>query len=415
MTEIVDITALNRRGEGVAEASCGRITVPFTLPGERVEVELIPAKDKSWGQIVQVIKPSAERIAPICQHFGTCGGCALQHLNAASYTQFKKNQVLNPLTSQGFDPAIVEDPIEIGPHQRRRVDFLTRKFPDGMNMGFYQVNSRRRINLKSCTIVDPKIEALFPALETLLDGILEMRELVHIFILAADNGIDLLLAGFKRELSEQQVDILKEFAESHNLARLSYKIKKKPHVVYERETPYVEFAGHPMAVNPNVFLQASSKADKILSDLVVEAIPADAIRIVDLFCGRGTLTLPIASTGCDVYGYEGDKHAIAALNELQLPNLQAEVRDLFEYPLSADELKRFDAVVMNPPRSGVKRQIAALAEARVPTVIYVSCNPETFASDMAELCTHGYKLEKVTPVDQFTWSHHIEVVGIARL
>ena len=414
MSEIVEISALNKRGEGVAQASTGPITVPFTLPGEKVEVELVPTKDKTWGQIVAVVEPSASRALPICPHYGVCGGCSLQHLDEQTYAAFKQNQVTAPLTVKGFDAAIVEAPVFIGPHQRRRIDFLTRKFPDGMNMGFYQVNSRRRINLKSCSIVDPQIEALFPALEALLEQILDMRELVHVFVLCADNGIDLLLAGFKRTLSEEQIRLLGEFATEHNLARLSYKIKRKAHVVYERETPFVTFAGHPMAVDPNVFLQASSKADQILSQLVVEAIPDNARIVLDLFCGRGTLTLPILASGRQVLGLEGDKHAIAALQALDLPGLEAEVRDLFEYPVTADELKPFDTVVMNPPRSGVKGQIAHLAAARVSTVIYVSCNPESFASDMAELCKMGYELVKVTPVDQFTWSHHVEVVGVAK-
>jgi 23S rRNA (uracil1939-C5)-methyltransferase len=415
VSEKVVISSLNKRGEGVAVASCGNISVPFTLPQETVEIELIQSKDKNWGQIIEITTASADRQDPLCEHFGVCGGCSLQHLNQDAYTAFKKSQVTNPLQAAGFDPNIVMDPILIGPHQRRRIDFLTRKFPDGMTMGFYQVNSRRRINLKTCTIVDPRIEALFPTLEILLDQILDMKELVHVFILAADNGIDLLLAGFKRTLTDGQKATLMEFATKHDLARLSYKIKRQSHEIYLKEEPYVTFAGHKMAVDPNVFLQASPKADEVLSKLVLDAIPENAKVVADLFCGRGTLSLPILKSGRYVLGYEGDKHAIAALQELDAPGLDPQVRDLFENPLSAGELKPFHAVVMNPPRSGVKGQIAHLAAARVPTIIYVSCNPESFAQDMAQLCTHGYKLEKVTPVDQFTWSHHVEVVGVASL
>jgi 23S rRNA (uracil1939-C5)-methyltransferase len=410
VTEKVVITAQNKRGEGMAIASCGPITVPFTLADETVEIEVVQNKDKNWGQIVHIENPSPSRVEAPCQHFGTCGGCSLQHLNENSYAKFMKNQVTSILEANGLDPAVVEDPIIIGPQQRRRVDFLARKFPDGLTMGYYQVNTRRRLNLKSCAIVDPKIDALFNPLEQVLDQILDMRELVHIFILSADNGIDLLLAGFKRTLKENEKAILIEFAKTHNLARITYKIKRQAHVLHERETPYVTFAGYKMAVDPNVFLQASSKADEVLSKLVVDALPENAKHVADLFCGRGTLSLPILASGRQVYGYEGDKHAIAALK-----GLGAEVHDLFDYPLTTDELRPFQAVVMNPPRSGVKGQIAYIALARIQTVIYVSCNPESFAKDMAELCQSGYVLEKVTPVDQFMWSHHIEVVGVARL
>lgn len=410
----VHISHLNKRGEGVADTPLGTITVPFTLPGEIVEVEVIETRDKKWGKLLSVQEPSPSRTTPQCQHFGTCGGCSLQHLDHQAYKAFKKSRVTDPIMAAGLDPDIVEDPILIGPHNRRRIDFLTRKFPDGMNMGFYQVNSRRRINLKKCEVVEPQIEALFPHLEQLLTELLLMGELVHIFILSADNGIDLLLAGFKRELTQAEIERLIAFAEDQKLARLSYKIKRRAHVVYEKETPRVSFAGHPMGVNPNVFLQASKVADRVLSQLVVDAIPKESRCVVDLFCGRGTLTLPIREAGYEVTGFEGDKHAIAALNELQQSGLTAEVRDLFEHPLTADELRGFDTVVMNPPRSGVRGQIHTVAEAGPSTIIYVSCNPESFATDMKELCLLGYKLEKITPVDQFTWSHHIEVVGVAR-
>jgi 23S rRNA (uracil1939-C5)-methyltransferase len=413
--EKVTINVLNRRGEGLATASCGGITVPFTLPGESAEIELIETKDKTWGQISQLTSPSADRITPSCQHFGTCGGCSLQHLNENAYAAYKKSQVTNALEANGLNPSVVSEPIILGPHQRRRIDFLTRKYPDGMTMGFYQVNSRRRFNLKTCTVVNPAIEALLPSLEILLEQILEMKELVHVFILAAENGIDLLLAGFKRTMNEKQKEILIQFAKDQNLARLTYKIKRQAHLIYERETPYVTFGGHKMDVDPNVFLQASPKADVTLSQLVVDALPNEAKFVADLFCGRGTLSLPILASGRYVYGFEGDKHAIAALRELDAPGLDPQVRDLFEDPLTSTDLQHFHAVVLNPPRSGVKGQIAHLAQAKVPTVIYVSCNPETFAKDMAELCSHGYALETVTPVDQFMWSHHIEVVGVARL
>lgn len=414
MSEIVIITGLSKRGEGLASALCGAITVPYCLPGEQVDIELIQTKDKNWGQIRRIENDSSSRAEPICQHYGTCGGCLLQHFNGQSYADFKKTQVTSALENYGLDSTCVEAPIIIGPHQRRRVDFLARKFPDEFAMGYYQLNSRRRIDLKECAIVDPLIEKLFGPLKIVLEQILEMRELVHIFILRAENGLDVLLAGFKRTLSQEQQHILEKFAKAQNLTRLCYKIKRQTHLLHQTEQPYVSFAGYHMDVNPNVFLQASQKADQILSQMVVAALPKLATKIVDLYCGRGTLSLPILASGRYVDGFEGDKHAIAALNNLNEPGLNAQVRDLFENPLTADELKRYNAVVMNPPRSGVKGQIPHIIESQIETVIYVSCNPETFAKDMAELCQSEYRLESVIPVDQFMWSHHVEVVGIAK-
>ncbi|MBP6985323.1 MAG: class I SAM-dependent RNA methyltransferase [Alphaproteobacteria bacterium] len=413
MAEIIEINGINKRGEGQGTGSSGPINVPFTLTGEKVEIEVIPTKDKTWGQLTKILQPSADRVDPSCVHYGTCGGCSLQHHNPASYAAFKKKQVTQALHDNGLHTGNVEEPIIIGSHHRRRVDFLARKYPDGFNMGYYQIHSRRRIHLQECPLVEPRIESLFKPLYAVLEDVLEMKELVHIFILSAENGLDVLLAGFKRTLSESDLTRLFDFAKDNNLARLAYKIKKKSHTIYCQEPPYVTFAGHKIDVNPNVFLQASTKADTILADLVVQNIPTEATCVIDLFCGRGTLTLPIHASGRRVHGYEGDKNAIAALQELEQENLSAQTRDLFANPLSAEELKGCHTLVMNPPRSGVKNQIQAIIDAKTPTVIYVSCNPETFAKDMATLCEGGYTLKKAIPVDQFMWSHHVEVVGIA--
>lgn len=414
MSEKLEITHLNSRGEGIALYQGKEITVPFTLEKEIVEAEIIQSKNSCWGKVLNINTPSDERIEAPCPHYQTCGGCSLQHLSPKAYQAFKKCQVTQPLKKHEI-PAHVEDPIIVGPKLRRRVDFMAKKFPERLAMGFSEKNNRRRIDLQKCWVVDPRIEKIFEPLHQMLDQILNLREEVHVFILAAENGVDLLLAGFKRALDEDQKKALVTFAKEQDLTRLTYKVKKRAETLYEKEAPYVTFAGHKIEVHPNVFLQASSKADQTLSQLVCDAVPQNAKRVVDLFCGRGTLSLPLLNESHELYGFEGDKHAISALKNLNLPYLHLEVRDLFAAPLTHDELKQFDTIIMNPPRSGVKEQVLHITEAKVPTVIYVSCNPESFAKDSHELIVNGYKVEKITPVDQFMWSHHIEVVGVFKL
>ena len=412
MSERLFITHLNARGEGIASYQGKDIPVPYSLPGEIIEADIIESKNVSWAKINRISQPSQDRIPASCPHYQVCGGCALQHVKLESYRDFKKQQVVRALTEQKLATDLVEDPVIIGPQVRRRIDFMARKFPDRLAMGFYEKNNRRRIDLRTCLVVDPRIEKLFEPLFDLLGQILNMREETHIFILAAENGVDLLLAGFKRDLTDLEKEHLISFAQKQDLVRLTYKVKSRATVVYERQTPYVCFSRHKVEVNPNVFLQTSAKADVLLAQLVCEAIPEDSKRIADLFCGRGTFSVPLTEKSYQVDGFEGDQHAITALEKLALPNLNLKIRDLFAYPLQPKELQSYDAVVLNPPRSGVKKQVFSLAEAEVPLIVYVSCNPETFAIDVRELVRRGYQIQKITPVDQFMWSPHVEVVGI---
>ncbi|HZD24921.1 MAG TPA: RNA methyltransferase, partial [Alphaproteobacteria bacterium] len=187
--------------------------------------------------------------------------------------------------------------------------------------------------------------------------------------------------------------------------------------VAERRPPLIELGGVPVTPPPGAFLQATAEGEAALVRLVSEAC-AGAGRIADLYAGIGTFSFALARAA-PVYAAEQDAAAVAALVAARngaagLKQIEAEMRDLVRRPLGPGELARFDAVVFDPPRAGAARQVEELARSKVPLVVAVSCNPATFARDSRTLADGGYRLERVTPVDQFLWSAHVELVATFR-
>lgn len=410
--KILSIHSLDLKGNGIATHEGNALPVPYALPGEKVEVEIFRDKDRHpWGKVRRRIQSSEKRNVPPCKHFTDCGGCSVQHLFPEDYLSFKKRLITELLKNAEIKAEKVEEPVILGPRKRRRVDFKGRMTKEGLVMGFHQKHSKRRTHLEECLVVRPEIEALFAPLSELLGKILLPQETAHIFITAASNGIDLLLAGFKRPFEEEEKELMRHFAAQEALARLTVQVKRKKDVLNCPEDPYVLFAGEKIPIHPQVFLQASPEADEILAREVLKLIPKETRKIADLFCGRGTLSIPVAKAGYDVDGFEADLNAIKALNSVALEGLQGHVRDLFSLPLTTDELNHYECVIANPPRTGIKDQVLALGSSQLKCFIYVSCGPASFVRDAKILCELGFKLTTITPVDQFMWSHHLEIVS----
>ncbi len=404
------ITSFNAKACGTGIVDEKTVSVPFVLPGEEVEGEYYTSKGDHWVNPETIHQKSPDRIDPKCIHYGSCGGCSLQHVSDDFYKNFKKGLVQDALKKNGLS-VDVHDPIIVGERQRRRIDFKAMKNDGQVVMGFTIKNRWKTIDFKECLIVVPEIESVFAPLRHLINQITDDHMIIHVFLTAAANGLDMILAGFKNPLTDDQMGFVDQFTKEY-LIRMTLKIKGQPAMVIQSDEPHVLLAGNKVSISANCFLQASAKAEQILADLVTSYLPKNAHKVVDLFCGRGTLTLPIAEHGCKVTGFEGDVRSIAALANVGHPNIRALVQDLFGDPVQADDLKKYDVVVMNPPRSGAQVQAKQVAMARVPCVIYVSCSPASFAKEAAILCEKGYVLEKVIPVDQFMWAAHTEVVGV---
>ena len=412
--QTLSINYLNAQGIGMTEDVQHQIEVPFSLPNEIVTAEVFhKSRHVKVARIIDISQSHPARVKPMCTHFGICGGCTLQHCTPDFHNQFKLDKLSDYLTDNQIQYNSIDPIISVAPGQRRRIDFMGKKIEGAMVLGFHQRLNKRRFNTQVCPVIHPDLETLFNPLRNILDHILTEQELIHIFATRADNGIDLLLAGLKRPFNSADIDLLLQLTTQLNITRLSYKIKTQAHEIYLKEAPYITLAGYKVGVSPYCFLQASQASDTILAQSITQAIPETTQRIADLFCGRGTLTLPLIKAGHQVDGFECDAPALIELNKLNLPNLTTQMRNLFDNPLTFNELAPYQAIVINPPRSGALSQIKQLIFALdIHTVVYVSCNPETFARDAKVLQEGGYILQKITPLDQFIWSGHLEVIGI---
>lgn len=353
-------------------------------------------------------------VEPACPHFGVCGGCALQHLSAEAYGAYKKELVVRALVHLGIEVA-VHDPILFPPHSRRRCNLKAARIQDKIHLGYHEIKSHNIVDISVCPLVVPEIEALFSPLRVCLKRVLHNRQKADLFIAMTDSGIDILLMieGVKT-LEFEQTEALIEFARSYDLARISYKYKNDTQPIVTFRQPYLTYGDVAVETDADGFMQASDLSDKILTQLVIDSAPGSTKRAVDLFCGRGTYTLPL-STIAKVDAFELDSVSLSALERAKNKSQRAirtSCRNLFEDPLSAKELDIYDFAVINPPRAGALQQCRALALCKIPVVTMVSCDPRTFARDAKILIQGGYHLISTTPVDQFLWSNHIEVVGM---
>ena len=410
----VVIESLTTRGEGhVCLAEQQALSVPFTLPGEKVILEeRFKTRTAKWGKALEVLEASPDRVSPQCQHFGTCGGCLLQHFSPALYQDYKKGLVTKALMAQGLDASLVQAPLIVGAGQRRRIDFMARKWDGEIKMGFHEAESKKPFNVEHCPLVHPDIPPLFAPLRQVVTPFLEQERLIHFFITRAQNGLDILLAGFKEPLSQVQEDSLIALAKAHNVIRLAYKVKKREKILHFTKTPTVRFGNHDVEVTAFGFLQATEASDKIFAQFLEKHLCSpDPQKIIDLFCGRGTLSLALTQMGHKVVGVECDGQALSALQKVPEPLLDIQERNLFESPLTSQELNGADAVVMNPPRAGAEKQTHELARSGVKRVVYISCNAESFARDCKHLVDNGFQIREIVPVDQFMWTPHIEVMA----
>ena len=411
----VVIDRLGASGDGIAEHDRQRVFVPGTLPGERALVRLGPQRGE--GRVASVINrlaDAATRIAPACRHFERCGGCALQHLAPAAYAAWKRGLVVEALSRRGLSPEIGEI-LVVPPGDRRRAVFSAVGRRGGAVLGFAEAQSHAVVDLHECPVTAPALLALLPPLRTTLGSLLGGGERAQAVATVTATGIDLVLE-IDRDLGLAARESLAQIAEATGLARLSW---RRPggstEILAQRREVRVAFDGVPAAFPPGAFLQASLAGEAALIAEVLAGV-GDAAKILDLYAGIGTFSLPM-SRRAKVTAIEGDAEAVrtlAASPAAKAGRLTAERRDLARDPPDPRTLDRYDAVVFDPPRAGARAVAEALAASSVRTAVAVSCSPQTFARDARTLVDGGYRLLRVTPVDQFLWSPHVELVALFR-
>lgn len=399
------IARLGADGDGVADGADGPIFIAGALPGERVRAWV----DGQRGGLIAVEAPSADRIAPVCAHFGGCGGCALQHLAGPASTAFKRTIIADALAKRGL-AATIAAPWVARPGTRRRVTLTAMRADRVVTLGFYGPRSTDLIAISMCAIAAPEIVAALEGLKAMLRPLLAADQPARVVVTATVTGLDVAISGVRGLSSPAERVRMAKDAQALDLARLTI----GDELVIETRPPIIQPGGVDVVVPPGAFLQATADSEAELIRLVTAGV-GKAKTVADLFAGLGTFSLPLAKKA-KVTAVETDAAALAALDAARrgasgLKPITPLARDLVRWPLSARELAGFDAVVFDPPRAGAKEQAGEIAKSKVPRIVAVSCNPMTFARDARILVDGGFRLESVQPVDQFLFSAHVELVA----
>ncbi len=408
MTERLTIDRIGHRGDGIADGAGGPIYVSGALPGETVEVDQV-AGHPDRRHLVHVAAASAERIAPICPHFGVCGGCAVQHWDTAHYRAWKRDLLVAALRQAGLD-APVADLIDAHGEGRRRVVFHARSGTHGvLEVGFSAARAHHIIPIDRCPVLAKSLDGALNTAWAIAETLDPANKPLDIQATATDAGLDVDVRG-SGPLPAPLMSALARVAQERNLARLT----RHGELIAQQRPPTLRIGNATVQLPPAAFLQATAEGEATLARLVLAAC-ADAAIIADLFSGIGPFALRLAERA-RVLAVDDDEAALAALKRgaataAGLRPIDVETRDLFRRPLAAAELKRFDAVVFDPPRQGAQAQARELAASKVARIVAVSCNPATFARDASELVRAGYRLLEVTPVDQFRYAAHVEIVA----
>jgi len=407
VVERVAIDRLGHRGDGIADTPAGPLYVPYVLAGESVEVEPVPGHaDRRHALRVEV--ESTERIAPICPHFGVCGGCALQHWQTVRYRAWKRGLVVAALAQAGLD-APIDDLIDAHGAGRRRAVFHARRGThDVLQVGFAAYRAHHVVPIDRCPVLAPELAGAIEAAWAFAETLGPQRKPLDIQITASEPGLDVDVRG-SGALPPSLTTRLAALAQTHRLARLA----RHGELIVQHAQPTVRMGRARVPLPPGAFLQATAEGEEVLARLVL-GHASGAAAVADLFAGVGPFALRLAERA-RVHAVDSDAAAIAALRQASaVPGFKpaaTEVRDLFRRPLLPAELARFDAVVFDPPRQGAQAQARALAQSKVPVVVAVSCNPATFARDARLLVDGGYQLDVITPIDQFRYSAHVEIVA----
>jgi 23S rRNA (uracil1939-C5)-methyltransferase len=406
------ILRLGSAGDGAAVTpEGGTVHVARTLPGERVRAS---RRGASRAACDEILVASPDRIEPACPHFAQCGGCVLQHARDATYAAWKRDLVAQALSRAGFDASLLGPLARTAPGGRRRLDFAAVRVPGGVVLGLHESHSTTVIDIQACPVLHPDLVALLAQLRVVLRSLDALRKRGDVLINLYDIGPDIVLR-LDAAATASDRSKLSAFAQCHGVARIACAVGDgAPEVAALLATPTIAFGGTRVAPPPGAFLQASAAGEAAIVAAALAGLPTMTARarIIELFAGIGTLSFPLALHG-RVQAFEGNHDAAAALRRAAGgTRVEVQTRDLARQPLQRADFAGVACVVLDPPFAGAVSQMAPLAAAGVPTVIYVSCNPAALARDAALLRAQGYVLAQATPIDQFLWSAQVEAVCV---
>lgn len=410
MVERLAIERVGHRGDGVMLGASGPIYVPYTLPGDIVDAEPVPGHPDR-RHLLRIETASPERIPAFCPHFGICGGCAIQHWQEARYRDWKRSLVVNAIRQVGLKTD-VGDLIDAHGAGRRRAVFHARRSTnpkDIVEVGFSALRAHTIVPIDRCPVLEPGLDGAIDAAWKIAEVLRPQAKPLDIQVTATTGGLDIDVRG-SGPLDAAGMSALARVAAGGRIARIT----RHGELVTQIAPPAVAMGRALVTLPPGSFLQATALGEETLARLVSGHIEK-AKAVADLFCGVGPFALRLAErvrvTACDsdAAAVEALRRAAAATSGLKPVDTIA--RDLFRRPFAPQELNMFDAVIFDPPRQGAEKQALELSKSKVARVIAVSCNPSTFARDAKILADGGYRLEILTPVDQFKYTAHVEIVA----
>lgn len=431
---LVDIESLSHEGRGVAHIDGKAIFISGALPGEKVTF-IYTSKRRSHdeGKIEEVLEASPDRVEPKCQHYDICGGCSLQHLSSEAQIQYKQKSVLESLKHLGnVEPQEIFEPITGDSWGYRRKARLGAKFvikKDKVLVGFRERHGGFLADIQGCEVLHESVGKKLEAFQAMMYGMDSRDSTPQIEVAVGDKETALIIRHLK-PLSESDQQKWIDFAKDN--AYQLYLQPKGPNTVHciypdiSQEKPEL-FYQHDrfdtkVVFGPQDFFQVNSSINRQMVPRAVELLKLTGEeRVLDLFCGLGNFTLPIARKAAHVTGVEGDLVMVHRARETAQAN-GIENTEYFACNLMGTELElktepwlkqQYDCILLDPPRSGAKEIIEHFAKLKAKRIVYVSCHPATLARDAGELVhTHGYKLLGAGVMDMFPQTAHVESIAV---
>lgn len=409
----VKIDHIGHKGHGIAELDGKPIFIPFALPDEIIELN-------DAQHIRKIIEPSAARVKAKCKHFTKCGSCMAQHMSADFYQNWKKSTLEYALEQHNIDKKIDEflsfDENVGDINRRRRVKLAAKRTKKTLMIGYSKAQSHDIIPLEECPIITSNILALVPKLSDFIKPLMSRKGVSQISITDYQGALEIMLDNVKYEHSYDEITYVNAQAEKLDIARLVI----NGELILARKDIVEDFDGVKVSPVAAGFMQAVKAAELTMSGYVKRFLADKKGNIVDLFSGIGTFTFALAqSHQIDAFDY--DKFAVEALqngfnnaggkSELKLKSVTATARDLYRRPLFKDELNKYAAAIIDPPRAGAQEQVKQLCDSKVKDIVYISCSPKSFARDAEKLIEAGFEIKHLAAIDQFKYAAHLELVA----
>ena len=430
--KLLTITHIGSRGEGVSNLTTEinykendyTFFIPFTLPEEIVVVKPILSNSEGVrADLIEIKLSSPKRIDPKCEHFFQCGGCLLQHWNFKDYSSWKVNKISVPILK--ISPLTNIKPIKTSSlRSRRHAKLKVKKNKSNTIIGFNEYRSKFITKIEKCIIIDLELEKFIHVLEKPLHQLLSVGDEIDIHINLLDNGVDLLINGIDK-VDFHKLNIFIDAISTSTVVRFFRKLKDNTNeLLFTKDLSslsnksFSSFTFPP----PAGFLQATVEGENAILNSVMQGLNENKNTklICELFCGSGTITLPLLKKNFQIHAFELDNESLKAVDVASRKQgignrITTKVRDLKNFPLTFNELAKYDAIIVDPPRSGAYLQFSNIAKSNVKTIISISCNVNTFIRDSKILIGSNYKLKWVQPVDQFLFSAHVELVALFQL